>query len=60
MIEDFFLAATGGRARNPEDHGKLLRKLAGIKEPPKKIEEKKKPEKPKKGSSRAPRIRRLR
>ena len=34
--------------RKPEDHAKILRKLAGIKEAPKKIEEKKKPEKPKK------------
>jgi tRNA nucleotidyltransferase/poly(A) polymerase len=51
VIEDFFLAQLAGRARNPEDHGKLLRKLAGIKEPPKKIEEKKKPEKPKKGDA---------
>jgi tRNA nucleotidyltransferase (CCA-adding enzyme) len=51
VIEDFFLAQLAGRARNPEDHGKLLRKLAGIKEPPKKIEEKKKPEKPKKGAA---------
>ena len=54
VIEDFFLAQLAGRARNPEDHGKLLRKLAGIKEPPKKIEEKKKPEKPKKGAPAPP------
>ena len=37
-----------GRARKPEDHAKILRKLAGIKDPPKKVEEKKKPEKGKK------------
>jgi tRNA nucleotidyltransferase (CCA-adding enzyme) len=48
VIEDFFHAQLMGRARKPEDHGKILRKLAGIKEPPKKIEEKKKPEKEKK------------
>jgi tRNA nucleotidyltransferase/poly(A) polymerase len=48
VLEDFFQAQLMGRARKPEDHAKILRKLAGIKEPPKKIEEKKKPEKPKK------------
>ncbi|HVA93716.1 MAG TPA: hypothetical protein VNI36_02325 [Candidatus Dormibacteraeota bacterium] len=48
VLEDFFQAQLTGRARKPEDHAKLLRKLAGIKELPKKIEEKKKPEKPKK------------
>jgi tRNA nucleotidyltransferase/poly(A) polymerase len=51
VIEDFFLAQLSGRARNPEDHGKLLRKLSGIKELPKKVEEKKKPEKPRKGDA---------
>ena len=45
VIEDFFQAQLAGKARKPEAHGKLLRKLAGIKEPPKKIEEKKKPDK---------------
>lgn len=48
VLEDFFRAQLMGRARKPEDHAKILRKLAGIKEPPKKIEEKKKPEKGKK------------
>jgi flagellar motility protein MotE (MotC chaperone) len=48
VLEDFFRAQLMGRARKPEDHGKILRKLAGIKELPKKIEEKKKPEKEKK------------
>jgi hypothetical protein len=51
VLEDFFQAQLLGRARKPEDHVKVLRKLAGIKEPPKKIEEKKKPEKPKKKGS---------
>jgi tRNA nucleotidyltransferase (CCA-adding enzyme) len=51
VIEDFFQAQLLGKARKPEDHAKVLRKLAGIKEPPKKIEEKKKPEKPKKGAA---------
>jgi hypothetical protein len=50
VLEDFFQAQLLGRARKPEDHAKVLRKLAGIKEPPKKIEEKKKPEKTKKGA----------
>src|ERR1700687_502163 len=50
VLEDFFHAQLLGKARKPEDHAKVLRKLAGIKEPPKKIEEKKKPEKPKKGA----------
>jgi len=51
VLEDFFQAQLLGKARKPEDHAKVLRKLAGIKEPPKKIEEKKKPEKPpKKGA----------
>src|ERR1700722_10215204 len=48
VVEDFFQLQLLGRARKPEDHAKILRKLAGIKEPPKKIEQKKKPEKPKK------------
>jgi tRNA nucleotidyltransferase (CCA-adding enzyme) len=50
VLEDFFQAQLLGKARKPEDHAKVLRKLAGIKEPPKKIEEKKKPEKPKRGA----------
>lgn len=48
VVEDFFQLQLLGRARKPEDHAKILRKLAGIKEAPKKPEEKKKPEKPKK------------
>jgi tRNA nucleotidyltransferase/poly(A) polymerase len=48
VVEDFFQLQLLGRARKPEDHAKILRKLAGIKEQPKKIEEKKKPEKGKK------------
>jgi len=52
VVEDFFQLQLLGRARKPEDHAKILRKLAGIKEAPKKVEEKKKPEKPrKKGES---------
>jgi tRNA nucleotidyltransferase/poly(A) polymerase len=48
VVEDFFQLQLLGRARKPEDHAKILRKLAGIKELPKKVEEKKKPEKSKK------------
>ena len=48
VVEDFFQLQLLGRARKPEDDAKILRKLAGIKELPKKPEEKKKPEKPKK------------
>jgi hypothetical protein len=48
VVEDFFQLQLTGRARKPEDHAKILRKLAGIKDLPKKVEEKKKPEKGKK------------
>jgi tRNA nucleotidyltransferase/poly(A) polymerase len=54
VLEDFFQLQLLGRARKPEDHAKILRKLAGIKEPPKKTEEKKKPEKGKKKVIAAP------
>jgi tRNA nucleotidyltransferase (CCA-adding enzyme) len=54
VVEEFFQLQLLGRARKPEDHAKVLRKLAGIKEPPKKVEEKKKPEKPKKKGEAAP------
>ena len=50
VLEEFFQLQLLGRARKPEDHAKILRKLAGIKEPPKKVEEKKKPEKAKKAT----------
>lgn len=48
VIEEFFQLQLLGRARKPEDHAKILRKLAGIKEQPKKADEKKKPDKAKK------------
>lgn len=56
VLEDFFQAQLSGRARKPEDRVKLLRKLSGIKEAPKKPEreEKKKGERPKKKSEAAP------
>ena len=43
VMEAFFQAQLLGKGRTPEDRTKLLRKLAGIKEPPKVKEEKKKP-----------------
>jgi tRNA nucleotidyltransferase (CCA-adding enzyme) len=51
VMESFFLAQLAGKARTAEDRPRLLRKLAGIKEPPKikPKEEKKRPgEKPQK------------
>jgi tRNA nucleotidyltransferase/poly(A) polymerase len=36
VIKEFFAQQLEGRARKPEEHERLLRKLAGIKEPPKK------------------------
>jgi tRNA nucleotidyltransferase (CCA-adding enzyme) len=42
VIREFFAQQLEGRARKPEDHERLLRKLAGIKEPPKKKVEKEK------------------
>lgn len=43
LIEQFFAAQLAGKGKTPEDRVKLLRKLSGIKEPPKKkFEEKKK------------------
>ncbi len=48
VLENLFALQLNGKGRSPEDRVKLLRKLAGIKEPPKKKikEEKKKPGKP--------------
>ncbi len=48
VLEDLFALQLNGKGRTPEDRVKLLRKLAGIKEPPKKKakEEKKKAGKP--------------
>jgi tRNA nucleotidyltransferase/poly(A) polymerase len=47
VIEEFFRAQLHGKARDPEDRPNILRKLAGIKEPPKKKPEE--PEKKKRG-----------
>ena len=42
VIEQFFAAQLSGRGKTPEDRVKLLRKISGIKEPPKKKAEEKK------------------
>jgi tRNA nucleotidyltransferase/poly(A) polymerase len=44
VVADVFQMQLLGRARTPEDRVKILRKLSGIKEAPKKAEEKKKPD----------------
>jgi tRNA nucleotidyltransferase (CCA-adding enzyme) len=41
VIEDFFDAQLRGKGKDPEERTKLLKKLAGIKDEPKKVEEKK-------------------
>jgi tRNA nucleotidyltransferase/poly(A) polymerase len=51
VLENFFQAQLLGKARNPEAHLKVLRRLAGIKEPPKKVEEKKVEKTKKKGET---------
>ena len=43
VMESFFQAQLLGKGRTPEDRIKLLRRLAGIKEPPKPPEDKKRP-----------------
>lgn len=43
VIEQVFAIQLAGRAKTPEERVKLLRKLSGIKEPPKKKEKEKKP-----------------
>lgn len=42
VLEEFFQAQLAGKARKPEDRPKVLRKLAGIKEQPKKPEKEEK------------------
>jgi tRNA nucleotidyltransferase/poly(A) polymerase len=46
VLEDVFAAQLNGRGKTPEEREKILRKLSGIKEPPKKKEKEKKPAKP--------------
>jgi len=45
VIEQVFAAQLTGRGKTPEEREKILRKLSGIKEPPKKKEKEKKPAK---------------
>ena len=45
VVNEVFAAQLNGRGKTPEERVKLLRKLSGIKEPPKKKEKEKKPTK---------------
>ena len=45
VIDEVFAAQLNGRGKTPEDRIKMLRKLSGIKEVPKKKEKEKKPAK---------------
>jgi tRNA nucleotidyltransferase (CCA-adding enzyme) len=45
IVQDVFAIQLNGRAKTPEDRVKILRKLSGIKEAPKKKEKEKKPPK---------------
>jgi tRNA nucleotidyltransferase (CCA-adding enzyme) len=45
VVNDMFAAQLNGRGKTPEEREKILRKLSGIKEPPKKKEKEKKPAK---------------
>jgi tRNA nucleotidyltransferase (CCA-adding enzyme) len=45
VVQDVFAIQLNGRAKTPEERVKILRKLSGIKEPPKKKEKEKKPAK---------------
>jgi hypothetical protein len=46
VVQDVFAAQLNGRGKTPEEREKMLRKLSGIKEAPKKKEKEKKPAKP--------------
>ena len=46
IVEQVFAMQLTGRGKTPEEREKILRKLSGIKEPPKKKEKEKKPAKP--------------
>ena len=45
VVHDVFAAQLNGRGKTPEEREKMLRKLSGIKEAPKKKEKEKKPAK---------------
>lgn len=49
VVQDVFAAQLNGRGKTPEDREKMLRRLSGIKEAPKKKEKEKKGAKPEKG-----------
>ena len=53
IVEDVFAAQLNGRGKTPEEREKILRKLSGIKEPPKKKEKEKKPAKEEKAAGQA-------
>jgi tRNA nucleotidyltransferase/poly(A) polymerase len=58
VIEEFFVMQLRGKARNPEERPKILKKLAGIKdEPPKKAKPDKGRRKEKNGAPGAPQVR---
>ncbi|HUL32339.1 MAG TPA: hypothetical protein VL128_00535 [Candidatus Eisenbacteria bacterium] len=54
IVQEVFAIQLNGRAKTPEDRVKILRKLSGIKEAPKKKEKEKKPGKPEKLSEKKP------
>src|SRR5208283_4635514 len=53
IVEQVFATQLNGRGRTPEEREKILRKLSGIKEAPKKKEKEKKPTKEEKAAGRA-------
>jgi tRNA nucleotidyltransferase (CCA-adding enzyme) len=53
IVEQVFAMQLTGRGKTPEEREKILRKLSGIKEQPKKKEKKEKEKKPSKGAARA-------
>jgi tRNA nucleotidyltransferase/poly(A) polymerase len=53
VVQDVFAAQLNGRGKTPEERVKMLRKLSGIKEAPKKKEKEKKPTKAEKAAEKA-------
>jgi tRNA nucleotidyltransferase (CCA-adding enzyme) len=54
IVQEVFAIQLNGRAKTPEERVKILRKLSGIKEAPKKKEKEKKPAKAEKHAAEAP------
>ena len=54
IVQEVFAAQLNGRGKTPEEREKMLRKLSGIKEPPKKKEKEKKPAKVEKPVEKTP------